>query len=132
MTIGVAWNTWGETIPTGCSQRSAHLILNPQVTGGRGGKAVNGIIACSTSFPIRSQLVQTRGLHLREYPRTTELHSVFGFESLCAHFFPFLDYLIEEMVKDGTNSRRHSWRVCPSVGEKDYYQIQMASRQLQC
>jgi hypothetical protein len=47
----------GGTIPKRRSQRSSHLVLNPQVTGGRGRRVVNGIIACSTPFRIRSPLV---------------------------------------------------------------------------
>ena len=47
----------GGTIPKRRSQRSSHLVLNPQVTGGRGRQVVNGIIACSTPFRIRSPLV---------------------------------------------------------------------------
>jgi hypothetical protein len=47
----------GGTIPKQRSQRGSHLVLNPQVTDGRGRQAVIGIIACSTSFRTRSPLV---------------------------------------------------------------------------
>ena len=47
----------GGTIPKWRSQRGSHLVLNPQVTGGRGRQVVIGIIACSTPFLFRSPLV---------------------------------------------------------------------------
>jgi hypothetical protein len=47
----------GGTIPTRRSRRGSHLVLDPQVTGGRGRQAVIGIIACSTPFLTRSPIV---------------------------------------------------------------------------
>ena len=47
----------GGTIRKRRSQRSSHLVLNPQVTGGRGRQVVIGIIACSTPFRSLSPLV---------------------------------------------------------------------------
>ena len=47
----------GGTILNQRSQRTSHLVLNPQVTGGRGRQAVIGIITCSTQFRNHSPLV---------------------------------------------------------------------------
>jgi len=57
-TLSTVWpGKPGGTIPTRRSRRGSHLVLDPQVTGGRGRQAVIGIIACSTPFRTRSPLV---------------------------------------------------------------------------